>query len=199
MQHNNRPHPHVNTGPIPLGTRFVVNPSPPDEYPPYAFEVDPPGADLINHWDDDTSAPSTAHPSYYGTSDALDIPPRPRSRTRSVFEPPTEYLAFPEPQIYRSSSQRASPTPYHPRHRNSKSDTRSLTPVETGDLPLSSPMRGASPASSYYPTDEVSVCIILNCIYSTFLQFNQSNSSLSQQLSAVKCVIVTQFTQMVVI
>jgi RHO1 GDP-GTP exchange protein 1/2 len=160
MHYNNRPHPHVDTGPIAPGTIFHVDPSPTNAYAPYAFEVDPPAGYMSDPWDDGASAPNTAYASYYGNGDSLDLPPRPRSRTRSVFEPPTEYLAFPEPQIYRSSSQRVSPTPYHPLHRNSKSDSGPLAPPE---LTRSSLTRAASP---YYPTDEVCVYIILDGIYS---------------------------------
>ena len=159
MQYNNRPHPYVNTGAIPPGARRPANPSPAEAYAPYAFELSPPG----DTWDYEASAPYTARPSYYGNGNGLDIPPRPRSRTRSVFEPPTEYLAFPEPQIYRSSSQRVSPTSHRPIHRSSKSDTG---PVDMRDLSVS-PTRGASPASSYYPNDDVCICIILDC---TFIQ-----------------------------
>jgi RHO1 GDP-GTP exchange protein 1/2 len=168
MQHYNRPHPHVNTGPLPPGARQPVNPSPIEAYAPYAFEVDPPVGYMANPWDSDDSALNTAHPSHYGNDPShygngveLDLPPRSRSRTRSVFEQPTEYLAFPEPQIYRSSSQRVtpssqrlSPSPHRPLHRNSKSDV-GPSPVEMRDSPLSPPTRGASPASIYYPNDEV--------------------------------------------
>jgi hypothetical protein len=168
MQHNNRPHPHVYTGPISPDGRPPFSPSPVHAYTPYAFEVDPPGGYMANPWDDDTE-PNTAHPSHFSNGSDLDMPARPRSRTRSVFEPPTEYLAFPEPQIYRSSSQRVTSTSYHPLHRNSKSDTGPLSPGETRDsVPLSSLARGASPASSYYPNDEVYCCVHSSCSYSVF-------------------------------
>src|SRR5882762_9291574 len=106
MQHNNRPHPYVNTGPIPPDGRPSFSPSPANAYAPYAFELDSPGGYMVNPWDNESIAPNTVHHSYYGNNSGLDIPGRPRSRTQSVFEQPTEYLAFPEPQIYRSSSQR---------------------------------------------------------------------------------------------
>ncbi|KIM84853.1 hypothetical protein PILCRDRAFT_817654 [Piloderma croceum F 1598] len=169
--HNNRPHPYVYTGPISPDERPPFGPSPVHAYTPYAFEVDPSGGyHMANPWDNDTTEPNTAHPSHFSNSSDLDMPARPRSRTRSVFEQPTEYLAFPEPQLYRSSSQRVTSTVHHPLHRNSKSDTGPLSPGDTSlDLPLSSPARAASPASSYYPNDE----------------FSRSNVSLSQQLSIV--------------
>ena len=156
MQHNNRPNPHVYTGSISPDGRPPFSPSPVrSAYSPYAFEVDPPGGYMANPWDNDTTEPNTAHPSHFRNNSDLDMPARPRSRTRSVFEPPTEYLAFPEPQIYRSSSQRVTSTSYHPLHRNSKSDTGPLSPEETRNSPLSLPARGASPASSHHSNDEV--------------------------------------------
>jgi len=187
MQHNNRPHPHVYTGPISPNGRSPFDPSPADTYTPYAFEVDLPGGYMVNPWEDDTTAPNTAHPSDFGNGIGLDMPARPRSRTRSVFEQPTEYLAFPEPQIYRSSSQRVTSTSYHPLHRNSKSDTGPLIPVETGDIPFPSP-RGASPASSYYPNDEVCSLLIQFVHAQSLLQFDRSNNSLS-----AKCVVLAHF------
>jgi hypothetical protein len=165
MQHNNRPHPHVYTSPMSPDGRPPFSP-PVHAHTPYAFEVDPPGGYLANPWDNDTTEPNTAHPSHFNNNgNDLDIPARPRSRTRSVFEQPTEYLAFPEPQLYRSSSQRVTSTPYHPLHRNSKSDTGPLSPEGT---PLSLPARAASPASSYYPNDEVYCCVYSSCSYSLF-------------------------------
>ena len=147
MQYN-RPYPYVNTGTISPNPR-PYNPSPIETYTPYAFEVDPNGY-MENPWDYDSS-PATAHPSYYGNGDGLDIPPRPRSRTHSVFEQPTEFVTFPEPQIYRSSSQRV--TSHHaPLHRNSRSDTGLLMPEDASNF---SPSRGASPASFYFPDNEV--------------------------------------------
>jgi hypothetical protein len=125
---------------------------------------------MVNPWDNESIAPNTVHHSYYGNNSGLDIPGRPRSRTQSVFEQPTEYLAFPEPQIYRSSSQRVTASQYHPLHRNSKSasDVGPFSPVETRDLPPPSPVRGASPASFYSTNEEVNDCICINCIYLAF-------------------------------
>ncbi|KAH7884721.1 hypothetical protein F5I97DRAFT_1929559 [Phlebopus sp. FC_14] len=108
---NNRPHPHVA---IPPGARPPVNPSSPSAelYSPYAFELGPPADGLLTTWDTPTAR---------YRPNRLDAPPRSRSRTRSAYEPVPPTIAFPEPEIYRSASQRSSLHPYQ--HRSSRSDS----------------------------------------------------------------------------
>lgn len=150
--YDNRPHPHIN---IPPGARPPVNPSV-EAYTPYAFEDLPPGF-IPNPWDMNTPSSSSAYsPRYNPYTDSFDSPSRPHSRTRSAFEPPSEYLAFPEPSIYRTSSQRVIPSsPYHPLHRNSKSDAHISSPIGPSDYSPPTPVRGGSPASSYQSPEEV--------------------------------------------
>lgn len=156
---------------------------------------------MSNPWDNyNAQTPDTAHPSHYGNGSGRETPERSRSRnrTRSVFEPPTEYLAFPEPQIYRSSSQRASPAPYHALHRNSRSDVGPLTPTRSnGNLPdfsPASPSRAASPASSYYANDEVRYGVFSDRRPANLsAQFERSESNLSHQMTNVKYVSDTPY------
>ena len=167
MQYNSnskRPHPQVN---VPPGARQPVNP-PVEQYPPYAFEVTPAGK-IPNSSDDYNYSPSIPHitPQSYSDNGYMNgfEYERPRSRTsartKSVVEHPTEYLAFPEPQLYRSSSSRASPS--FPIHRNSRSDVGLSQPPGRREprlrgTPSSSNIsiaRANSPASSVYHNDEV--------------------------------------------
>lgn len=145
---NNRP--HVT---IPPGARPPVNPSPAAVYSPYAFEVTPPNhpqSDFINPWDENAT-PVTARP--------RDLPPRSRTRTASVFESGSGVMAFPEPELYRSSSQRSTLSPnvgHNLRHRASNSDfgpaSSSLGRIHR-DLSSTSLASFAS-SSSYHPTDD---------------------------------------------
>ncbi|KAF9223416.1 hypothetical protein BS17DRAFT_705412 [Gyrodon lividus] len=109
---NHRPYPHVA---IPPGARPLLNPntSTAEVYSPYAFELGSASDGLLNPWD---ATPTARRP-----TSRLDVPPRSRSRTRSALEavPPT--IAFPEPEIYRSASQRSTVHPHY--HRSSRSDS----------------------------------------------------------------------------
>ena len=165
MQYNSnskRPHPQVN---IPPSARPPVNPPLVEQYAPYTFEVTP----APNPLDDYNYSASTSHltPQQNNNMNGFELE-RPRSRasarTRSVFERPTEYLAFPEPQLYRSSSSRASPsTSPFPVHRNSRSDAGPSQPPSRREpslreAPSSSNVsitRAESPANSVYHNDEV--------------------------------------------
>lgn len=158
MQNNYRSHPHVN---IPQSsTRYpqAANPTATDSYP-YPFNAIAQSGGYVSHsWDGNTQSPTTAHPSHYANGLNVPQPPQhPRNRTRSVFEPPTEFLPFPEPQVYRSSSQRASPVPHYPIHRNSRSDGSPSGQIQTKDLPPTPINRTTSPTSSFYPSDDVCV------------------------------------------
>lgn len=153
--YDNRPHPYIN---IPPGARPPVN-SPPEAYAPYAFEDLPPG--FVPHpWEMNVLSSSSAHsPRYFPYPDsAFDSPSRPHSRTRSVFETPSEYLAFPEAPLYRTSSQsqRVIPSPSHQSlQRNSRSEAYIPRPISPSDYSPPSPVHGGSPASSFQSLEEV--------------------------------------------
>jgi hypothetical protein len=114
MPHPNRP--HVNIPALPSGARAPQTPQ--HSSPAYSIQVTPPPYD--NAWDlelDDSEPQSSGTPrsrthSLYGT------PQNPLSRTTSAAV--TGYMAFPEPQIYRSASSTASQTALG--HRYSRSD-----------------------------------------------------------------------------
>lgn len=127
-----RPRPHVA---IPPGAAPPSNPSP----SAYDQPVSP-----INLWSDrrrPVYTPYTATPpaSVYATHNnhriSLDVPDRPPSRASSAYEAETTYMPFPEPQLYRSSSQRSTQRP-HNVHRSTRSDSllspdSLLTPTPT--------------------------------------------------------------------
>ncbi|KDQ59244.1 hypothetical protein JAAARDRAFT_192767 [Jaapia argillacea MUCL 33604] len=114
--HLSRPNPRLN---IPPGARPPVSPSPASAWTPYAFELAGPSNQNAGPgaypWIDGQSPLSPSTP-----RSKLAPPARPRSRAASAYEPESAQMAFPEPQVYRSTSQRSNAPP--PRHRASKSD-----------------------------------------------------------------------------
>ncbi|KAI0661715.1 hypothetical protein C8Q70DRAFT_673507 [Cubamyces menziesii] len=123
-----RTRPHVT---IPLGAAPPTNPSPSAHDPPLS---------PINLWADRRQTaytPATYTPSYTPSSStppnpriSLDVPARPPSRASSAYESETTRISFPEPQLYRSSSQRSSRSSYRPAssiaaltHRTSRSES----------------------------------------------------------------------------
>ncbi|KAI1797140.1 hypothetical protein LXA43DRAFT_982888 [Ganoderma leucocontextum] len=111
-----RPHPYVT---IPPGAASAANSSP---------SVHETALSPINLWADRrrsyTPYTPTASSSYPGQRISLDVPGRPPSRASSAYEEPTR-ISFPEPQLYRSSSQRStyrsSGPPYT--HRSTRSES----------------------------------------------------------------------------
>lgn len=117
-----RPHPYIT---IPPGAAPPSNPSPSARDPPLS---------PVNLWADrryHAYTPSSASNSTYSTSRiSLDVSTQPTSRPASVYEAETSRLSFPEPQLYRSSSQRSSRSSYRPSssvmgmsHRSTRSDS----------------------------------------------------------------------------
>lgn len=170
-QHPTRP--HVS---IPAGARPPVNPSPSARTPnsrasqlsAYDFEVTPPSRypinqfpeHLSNPWDNVvyTQMPSPESPttSRQRAISMIDIAVRPpsRSSTTNLSGAPST-MAFPEPQIFRSASQRSSlyPESGQTGHRPSRSDVG--LPASTLRLqkyPSSTSL--ASTVSSYNPNDD---------------------------------------------
>ncbi|KIJ62800.1 hypothetical protein HYDPIDRAFT_29949 [Hydnomerulius pinastri MD-312] len=148
-----RPHPHVA---IPPGARPAVNPSSSsaEVYSPYAFELASASDILLNQWD---ATPTVRYP-----TNRLGVPPRSRSRTRSAYEPVPPTIAFPEPEIYRSASQRSTVYPNY--HRSSRSDSghpsgHSSGPPEyevgNNETPPYSPATPGSASSFNLPADDL--------------------------------------------
>jgi hypothetical protein len=139
-QSSNRPFPHLA---IPSGTQVPET----EAFSPYAFEVTAPPNVLVNPWEELEEA-TTPYPSEW--------PARPRSRTTSASTPSTNNIAFPEPQLFRSSSHRSNLRstlqPSRPlQHQFSKSDN-TLSMGFHRDMSVSSL---ASTGSSYYLVDDV--------------------------------------------
>ena len=117
-----RPCPHVT---IPPGAAPPSNPSPSARDPPLS---------PINLWADrrrssHTPYTPTASSSYLSQRISLDVPGRPPSRAASAYEGDTSRISIPEPQLFRSSSQRStyrSNGPAHT-HRSTRSESV-LTP-----------------------------------------------------------------------
>ncbi|KAH9949942.1 hypothetical protein B0H21DRAFT_725350 [Amylocystis lapponica] len=115
-----RPHPHVS---IPPGAAPPVNTSPRSSWSSYMFQSPAP-QDPLNIWADQRSATIyTSPPASEAPNISLDLPSRPPSRATSVYHPDATTFTFPEPQLYRSASQRSTlrPNP-SPTHRNTKSE-----------------------------------------------------------------------------
>lgn len=112
-----RPRPHVS---IPDAQRTPFNPNTSGHaFPAYSVEVTPPAyteygeESLANPWD---RSPETPRPRVHSMTDG-----RPLGRTASASASSTRngYMAFPEPQIYRSTSYTPTPTL---QHRHSRSE-----------------------------------------------------------------------------
>lgn len=117
-----RAHPHIT---IPPGAASSSNPSPTASWSAYDFES--PSADgPVNIWADNyypkRSGPNNTLPDNFPRI-SLHVPSRPPSRAASAYEQETGRISFPEPQLYRSSSQRASARPSPTSvHRPTKSE-----------------------------------------------------------------------------
>ncbi|KAF9238478.1 hypothetical protein BU15DRAFT_88333 [Melanogaster broomeanus] len=137
-----RPYPHLA---LPLeATRSPVALNPPatEDYSPFEFELGSAQDGLLDPWD---ATPIATRP-----ASSLGVPPRSRSRTRSAVDLVLPTMAFPEPEIYRSASQRSAFHPYH--HRSSRSDSGHTLALEYEDTD-----NGTSPYSPSLtlPADEV--------------------------------------------
>ncbi|KAI0784605.1 hypothetical protein C8Q75DRAFT_779589 [Abortiporus biennis] len=121
-----RPHPHIS---IPPGATQPIQPSPVTDS--WNFLVTPPETrDPLHLWNDSNRHSSFASSSFTSSnvSDPSfpepELSSRPSSRASSAFE--SANYAFPEPQIYRSTSQRSllrpSPSTRSIGHRSTRSD-----------------------------------------------------------------------------
>ncbi len=147
-----RPHPYVT---IPPGAAPAANSSP---------SVHETAFSPINLWADRrrsyTPYTPTASSSYPGQRISLDIP----SRASSAYEEPTR-IAFPEPQLYRSSSQRST---YRSNgsaytHRSTRSESI-LSPDSLLTPTQYSVHTGESRPPSFENTPEVSPLFNVHCI-----------------------------------
>lgn len=150
QQHNpSRPRVSIPSADVP---GYPNNPDPSDQtFPSYVFEVTPPGylEPLHNPWDNRIKPPSNPRPRVHSM---VEMQPNPLSRSVSVFETGTPTMAFPEPQLYRSVSQRQTLQPPGTlSHRHSRSDLGSAALTMHRDQSSTSVV---STASSYYVNDE---------------------------------------------
>jgi hypothetical protein len=173
---DHRSRPHVAIPPDPgrqqqQGAQYPFNVSQVSTIP-YAFEVTPPSysvesESLANPWDNPPSTPDTARPRVHSM---VELSGRPPSRTASASVTRSGYMAFPEPQIYRSSSSRPTLQPAHTlNHRHSRSELISPT---LGIHPGPSTTSFRSTASSYnqdhdsdhYGSGSGDVCVMLRLL-----------------------------------
>ncbi|RDB26309.1 Rho1 guanine nucleotide exchange factor 1 [Hypsizygus marmoreus] len=147
---DNRPRPHVA---IPALLNRNVSPQAP--FPAYTVEVTPPAyteydesATFANPWDDPQLAtPVQGRPRVHSMTELSN---RPLNRSASASANGTGYMAFPEPQIYRSTSH--SPPSQSARtlgHRHSRTELGSTPSLGLHQDP--STMSFVSTASSYHP------------------------------------------------
>ncbi|KAJ3913880.1 hypothetical protein F5877DRAFT_83360 [Lentinula edodes] len=154
--HPSRPYisiPQPPPGILPSGAQRPTNPSPSTRPDPWAFEVTPPPFAenqyaLHNPWGEENGSPNTLR---HRTLSLINLPSdssRPPSRVSSVQASTTNApLAFPEPQIYRSVSQRVSG------HKPSASD------ISAGSLrlrhdPSVASFRSTQSTNSWYYDDD---------------------------------------------
>jgi len=135
---NHRAQPHIA---IPKRTRSpaYVPSSTAEVSSPYPFELGSQQSQslLSASWE---PTHTTRHP-----PTSFDVPGRPRNRTRSTFGSASSPIAFPEPEIYRSASQRSTLRPKH--HRLSKSEAGSSGRTPEDNF-LSRSYTPATPASA---------------------------------------------------
>lgn len=105
-----RPHPHVD---IPFGAAPPTNPSPTSAWSSYLLHPpsshDPSAASIYT--ESGYSEYGYPQSSPLGPRISLDAPSRPTSRASSYTPQDNDRIRFPEPQLYRSSSQRATLRP----------------------------------------------------------------------------------------
>ncbi|KAE9407826.1 hypothetical protein BT96DRAFT_914477 [Gymnopus androsaceus JB14] len=155
--HPSRPHvsipqPQIPHGALPPGAQRPINPSPSTRsYTPWAFEVTPPAypeeqfGSLQNPWEDGAESPDTLR---HRTLSLSNLPSASRSPSRAAsFQPgmSSAPVAFPEPHIYRSASQRPVG------HKPSKSDASSPSLMLQRDTSTTS---FQSTHSWYYDDDD---------------------------------------------
>ncbi|KAJ7104153.1 hypothetical protein B0H15DRAFT_11382 [Mycena belliarum] len=139
-----RPRPHVDIPPaLPPGARAPQFPTP--SSPAYSIQVTPPPYD--NSWDlEEPQSLGTPRPRPHSLYDQAQSSP---SRTASASA--SGYIAFPEPQIYRSASATAAQNGQPVGHRHSRSDLGPAALRLQRDPSTTSFMTYAS--SAYYPDD----------------------------------------------
>lgn len=158
-----RPHPHVA---IPPGAAPPTNPSPTSAWSSYLLQPPPhdPSTSSI-YSDSGYSGYGYTYPSSLSPRISLDAPSRPASRASSYTEQDPDRIRFPEPQLYRSSSQRASLRPVPPiAHRATRSE-----------LTVSPTQRSVSRPPSFVSTSSTSspeVCRIPSLLLPSSLRFS---------------------------
>lgn len=154
--HPSRPYisiPQPPPGILPSGAQRPTNPSPSTRPDPWAFEVTPPPFAenqhaLHNPWGEENGSPNTLR---HRTLSLINLPSdssRPPSRVSSIQASTTNApLAFPEPQIYRSVSQRVSG------HKPSASDI-SAENLRLRHDPSVASFRSTQSTNSWYYDDD---------------------------------------------
>lgn len=185
--HPSRPHvsipqPQIPHGALPPGAQRPINPSPSTRsYTPWAFEVTPPAypeeqfGSLQNPWEDGAESPDTLR---HRTLSLSNLPSAPRSPSRAAsFQPgmSSAPVAFPEPHIYRSASQRPVG------HKPSKSDASSPSLMLQRDTSTTS---FQSTHSWYYDDDDAygSASNEVRGLYSSTLTWLTQLSSLTEKM-----------------
>lgn len=141
--------PHVS---IPPGSQQSLIPASP--FSPYAFELSTPAADQQQHisnlWDnsDQLHVPGAFEPRPHSMLRSRSSSPGRASTVSEAWEPP---IAFPEPQLYRSSSQR---TPLYPGNTSMLSHRHSRSVLGGDGPPLRREESRLSLASSYDQPDD---------------------------------------------
>ncbi|KAL4063545.1 hypothetical protein V8B97DRAFT_1991199 [Scleroderma yunnanense] len=145
MQNHRTPHPHIA---IPQRTRspaYVPANSTGAEISssPYPFELGLPSSESL------LSASWEPTPTARRPPTTLDVPGRPMlTRTRSTFGSASPPIAFPEPEIYRSASQRSTLRPRHHRSTRSEASSSGKTPDDSTFLSRSHTPAASTPASA---------------------------------------------------
>ncbi|KAJ7158753.1 hypothetical protein C8R46DRAFT_1110175 [Mycena filopes] len=111
-----RPRPHVDIPALPPGARAPDTPQPTS--PAYSIQVTPPPYDYS--WDLDDSEPQSSGTLRPRTQSLFQAQQNANAPSRTVSASASGYMAFPEPQIYRSASATASQAQLG--HRYSRSD-----------------------------------------------------------------------------
>lgn len=154
---------------IPPGAAPPSNPSPSAHDPPLS---------PINLWADrrhpihtpyTPASPYNASSSLSANRITLDVPARPASRAASAYEVDSSHMTFPEPQLYRSSSQRSTyrPSSINYAHRSTRSESvlspdSLLTPTPTQ---YSISVSGESRPPSFENTPEVCISALLSHVH----------------------------------
>ncbi|KAH9917832.1 CNH domain-containing protein [Fomitopsis serialis] len=147
-----RPHPHVA---IPSGAAPPTNPSPSSAWSAYLLPSSSHDPSTSSYYTDSGyGGYSSSQLSPLAPRISLDAPSRPTSRPSSYVEQDANRIRFPEPQLYRSSSQRASLRPGPPSlaHRATRSEL-TVSPIHRSSRPPSFVSTSSTSSPEFTPTE----------------------------------------------